>query len=59
MTQTTEQKTLLSLKNDAVCKLFFANEENEEQLKQFLKATTHLADDDLITVEIKNPKLTK
>jgi len=59
MTQTTEQKTLLSLKNDAVCKLFFANEENEEQLKQFLKATTHLADDDLVTVEIKNPKLTK
>jgi len=54
-----EENTLLSLRLDAVLKLYFAREENEEQLKQFLKATTHLTDDDLVTVKIKNPILTK
>ena len=59
MTQMTEQKTLLSLKNDAVFNLFFTREDNIEQLRLFLKATTHLTDADLIEINILNPKLTK
>lgn len=58
MKQVKEEK-ILSLTNDAVMKLFFANEENEQQLRQFLKATTPLTDADLTTIHIKNPKLTK
>jgi len=60
MTEKNEKENkLLSLTNDAVMKLFFTNKENEEQLRQFLKATTHLTDDDLATIDIKDPKLTK
>lgn len=50
---------LLPLTNDAVFKLYFTREENRPQLRQFLKAATHLIDDDLETMEIKNPTLTK
>lgn len=57
--QNQEENTLLSLRLDAVHNLYFTKEENEEQLRQFLKATTHLTDDDLITIDIKNPRLTK
>ena len=57
--QNQETKTLLSLTNDAVLKLYFTKEENIEQLKQFLKAATHLTDDDLAIVQIKNSVLTK
>jgi len=53
------QNTILSLTNDAVLKLFFANETNRPQLREFLKATTHLTDDDLEIIEIHNPTLTK
>ena len=50
---------LLSLKVDAVLKLYFARKENEEQLRQFLKAAIKLSDVNLETVDIKNPILTK
>jgi len=59
MSSNSKNNTLLSLTNDAVMKLFFAAKENEAQLRQFLKATTHLDDDDLMTIDIKDPKLTK
>ena len=55
----TKEHSLLELTNDAVFKLYFTKEENRAQLKQFLKATTHLTDDDLTTLEINNPVLTK
>ena len=54
-----ESKTLLSLTNDIVFKLYFTKEENRELLKQFIKAMTHLTDDDLEEIEIKNSTLTK
>jgi len=57
--QNQEAPELLSLKLDAVLKLYFARKENEEQLRQFLKATVQLSDDSLATIEIKNPTLTK
>lgn len=59
MKQSQTEKSLLSLRLDAVLNLYFCKEENREQLRQFLKATTPLTDDDLATIEIKNPKLTK
>ena len=54
-----DQRELLPLTNDAVLKLFFTRKSNVEQLKQFIKANTHLTDVDLATVEIKNSTLTK
>ena len=57
--QNQEQNTLLRLTNDAVAKLYFMNEENKPQLRHFLKAVTHLTDDDLVTIEFHNPTLTK
>jgi len=51
--------TLLSLRNDAVLKLYFANKSNRPQLRAFLKATTHLTDDDLAIIEVHNAILTK
>jgi len=57
--QNKQQRKLLSLRNDAVFKLFFGNKANEKQLKLFLKATTNLTDDDLVEIEILNPILTK
>ena len=57
--QNQEAPELLSLKLDAVLKLYFARKENEEQLRQFLKATVQLSDDSLATIDIKNPILTK
>jgi len=55
-----QEKEILSLTNDVVFKLFFANEANEEQLRQFLKATIpHLTEDDLTSIHIKNPTITK
>ena len=54
-----EQYPLLSLRNDAVFKMFFSKKENEEQLRGFLKATTNLTDEDLAVIEVKNPTLTK
>jgi predicted transposase/invertase (TIGR01784 family) len=63
MAQITEQlqaeNTLLSLRNDAVFKLFFARQENIKQLKVFLKATTHLTDDDLVKIDLLDTTLTK
>ena len=43
---------LLSLKLNAVLKLYFARKENEEQLRQFLKAAIKLSDVNLETVDI-------
>jgi len=57
--QAQTQNILLRLTNDAVFKLYFTRKENIQLLKQFIKATTHLTDDDLETIEIKNPILTK
>ena len=54
-----ETKKLFPLTNDAMMKLYFTREENMEQLKQFIKATTHLTNEDLFKVEIKNPYLSK
>jgi len=54
-----ETHSLLSLRNDAVFKMFFSKKENEEELRGFLKAMTNLTDDDLAFVEVKNPTLTK
>jgi len=63
MTQLIQQNQtkspFLSLRNDAVLKLYFGKEENKEQLRQFLKATTHLTDDDLAHIHVKNATLTK
>jgi len=59
MTQLAEQNTLLSLRNDAVLKLYFANEANRPQLREFLRAATHLTDADLETIEVHNSTLTK
>lgn len=59
VTANPKEKTLLSLTNDVVLQLFFTKEENRILLREFLKATTHLTDDDLIKVEIKNTKLLK
>jgi len=63
MTQVTERyqekNQLLSLRNDAVLQLFFTKEENRPLLREFLKAVTHLTDDDLVKIEIRNSKLTK
>jgi len=56
--QISEQK-ILPLTNDVVMQMYFTREGNIEQLKQFIKAVTHLTDDDLTKVEVKNPKLTK
>ena len=53
------EKKILSLRNDAVFKLFFTREENIPQLKSFLKAATHLTDEDLVEVKILNPILNK
>lgn len=47
------------LTNDVVMQLYFTREGNEEQLRQFIKAVTHLTDDDLYILEIKKPKLSK
>ena len=54
-----QQHPLLSLRNDAVFKMFFSKKENEEELREFLKAMTNLTDEDLAFVEVKNPTLTK
>jgi len=59
MEENQARNTILSLTNDAVLKLFFANEANRPQLREFLKATTHLTDDDLKIIEVHNPTLTK
>jgi len=52
-------QSLLSLRNDAVFKMFFSKKENEEQLRGFLKAMINFTDEDLAFVEVKNPTLTK
>jgi predicted transposase/invertase (TIGR01784 family) len=54
-----QEKSFYSLMNDAMFKLFFAKKENEEELKSFLKATTHLTDADLFVINVLNPILTK
>ena len=53
------KRKILSLRNDAVFKLFFTREENIPELKAFLKATTHLTDEDLVEIQILNPILKK
>ena len=58
-TQMEMQYKLLSLRNDAVFKLFFTREENINQLRLFLKATTHLTDEDLVEIEILGTRLRK
>lgn len=50
---------ILPLTNDVVMKMYFTRKNNEEQLKQFLKAVTHLTDHDLAKIEIENPQLPK
>ena len=53
------ERKILSLRNDAVFKLFFTREDNIPELKSFLKATTHLTDEDLSEIQILNPTLKK
>jgi len=50
---------ILPLTNDVVMQMYFTRKGNEEQLKQFIKAVTHLTDDDLAKVQVENPKLQK
>ena len=59
MAQNTEQNKILPLTNDVVMQMYFTRKGNIPQLKQFIKAITHLTDDDLARVEIQNPKLRK
>lgn len=59
MNKPKNNQKLLPLTNDAVFKIYFSREDNRPQLRQFLKAATHLTDDDLAIIEIKNPTLTK
>ena len=61
MSKVKDQDTnkLLSLKLDAVLKLYFSRKENEEQLRQFLKAVIPLNDDSFEILVITNPILTK
>lgn len=54
-----EPKKMYPLTNDAMMKQYFTRDGNIEQLRQFIKATTHLTDDDLIKVEINKSTLTK
>ena len=54
-----KDKEILPLTNDAMMKMYFTREGNRDQLRQFLKASTHLTDNDLEVIEIKNPTLTK
>jgi len=50
---------LLSLRNDAVLKLFYTRKENEQLLRKFLKSALKLSDDSLSILDIKNSNLTK
>jgi len=47
------------LTNDVMIQMFFTAKRNKPLLKQFLKATTHLTDDDLYIIEVEDSKLTK
>jgi len=53
------QTKILPLTNDVMMQMYFTRSSNIEQLKQFLKAVTHLTDDDLTKIQIQNPKLKK
>jgi len=51
------EKKLLRVKNDAVFKMFFADERNEEFLISFLKSVLKLPDDDYNEILIADPHL--
>jgi len=55
----TKNKEIVPLTNDAMMKMYFTRETNRDQLRHFLKSSTHLTDDDLEIIEVKNPILTK
>ena len=54
------EKGILPLTNDAVFRMYFADAQNTEQLKVFLKAVIpDLTEEDLVDIQIKSEKLTK
>jgi len=56
----TGEKEILPLTNDAVFRMYFASEQNIEQLRLFLKAMLpDLTEEDLVDIQIKSEKLTK
>jgi len=58
MKEITEQNPeIIPLVSDVVLKMYFEDSGNRPQLRQFLKATLNLADDDLLDIAVLNSEL--